>query len=84
MIMRSGRACAGTKIPDELSVGSAVTANQITPISVRGKTAMRITGLSRSKLYELIASGDVESAKVGYSRLVIFASLRKFIDESRC
>ena len=84
MIMKSGRACAGTKPSDELRVGSAVTDTQITPISVRVKTAMRLTGLSRSKLYELIASGDVESAKVGYSRLVIFASLRKFIDESRC
>lgn len=84
MIIRSGRACAGTKPPDELSIGSAVTDNQITPISVRVKTAMRLTGLSRSKLYELIASGEVESAKVGYSRLVIFASLQKFIDGSRC
>ncbi len=84
MIMRSGRACTGTKPPDELSVESAVTDTQITPISVWVKTAIFLTGLSRSKLYELIASGDVESAKVGYSRLVIFASLRKFIDESRC
>lgn len=84
MIMRSGRARAESKTPDELRVGSAVTDNQITPISVRVKTAMRLTGLSRSKLYELIASGEVESAKVGYSRLIIFASLHKFIDELRC
>lgn len=84
MIMRSGRGRAGTKPPDELRVGSAVTDNQITPISVRVKTAIRLTSLSRSKLYELIASGDVESAKVGCSHLVIFASLRKLIDEVRC
>ncbi len=84
MIMSSGRAGAGTKAPDELRVGSAVADNQITLVSVRVKTAIRLTRLSPSKLYKLIASGDVGSAKVGYSRLVVFPSLHKLIDEVRC
>ena len=54
------------------------------PIAVRIKTAVRMTGIGRSKLYELIASGDIESAKVGSSRLVIVASLQRLIAASRC
>jgi len=50
------------------------------PISVRIPDACRLTGLSRSRLYELMKSGDVEFVKVGSSTLVIVESLRRFID----
>lgn len=52
-------------------------------ISVRIPDAVRMTGLSRSKIYQLIAAGDLEIAKVGRSTLVLVTSLRMFI-ASRC
>lgn len=53
------------------------------PISVRLPEAVRLTGLSRSRLYELIKAGEVEIAKVGASTLVLYDSLRDFVDRAR-
>lgn len=53
------------------------------PITVRIPEAMRLTGIGRSKLYELIASGDVEIAKIGTCTLVTVASLRRLIEQGR-
>jgi hypothetical protein len=55
----------------------------IEPISVRIPDAVRITGLSRSRIYQLIASGDIEAAKVGRSTVVLVASLRALILANR-
>jgi hypothetical protein len=55
----------------------------IEPISVRITDAIRITGLSRSRIYELIKAGDLEIIKVGASTLVLVASLRGFIEGRR-
>lgn len=49
------------------------------PISVKIPEAVRLTGLSRSRIYELMKSGDIEFAKVGSSTLIIVHSLRAFI-----
>lgn len=38
-----------------------------------------MTGLSRSRIYELLRSGDIEFAKVGSSTLILVESLRRFI-----
>lgn len=48
-------------------------------ISVRIPDAVRMTGLSRSRIYQLIASGDIEAAKVGRSTVVLVASLRSLV-----
>ncbi len=53
------------------------------PLTVRIPVAVRLTGIGRSKLYELIKSGDVEIVKVGASTLVTVASLRRLIQKSR-
>lgn len=50
------------------------------PISVRVPIAVRMTGISRSKLYELIKNGDVQIVKVGSSTLIPVDSLEQFID----
>lgn len=50
------------------------------PISVRIPIAVRMTGIGRSKLYELIKSGDVETVKIGTATLVKVASLRRLIE----
>ena len=52
-------------------------------ISVRIPAAIQKTGIGRSKLYELIASGDIETAKVGASTLIIVASLKRLIEARR-
>jgi excisionase family DNA binding protein len=49
------------------------------PISVKIPEAVRLSGLSRSRIYELMRSGDIEFAKVGSSTLIIVESLRQFI-----
>jgi len=51
----------------------------IEPISVRIPTAVAMTGFSRSRLYELIACGEVQIAKDGRCTLVLVASLRAAI-----
>lgn len=55
----------------------------IEPISVRIPDAVRMTGLSRSRIYQLIAAGDIEAAKVGRSTVVLVASLRALILANR-
>ena len=55
----------------------------IEPISMRVNDACRFTGISRSTLYLLIASGDVEIIKLGASTLVVTDSLRRFVNEKR-
>jgi len=55
----------------------------IEPITVRIPEAVRMTGLSRSKLYELIRDGEIETVKVGASTLVLVSSLNAFIEGLR-
>ncbi|KPF80253.1 excisionase [Novosphingobium sp. AAP93] len=49
------------------------------PISVRVAEAIRLTGIGRSKLYELMASGDIETIKVGRCTLIPMTSLRALV-----
>lgn len=49
------------------------------PITVTISEAVRASGLSRTKLYELIGAGRVNSVRVGTRRLVIFESLKSFL-----
>ena len=49
------------------------------PITVRIPEACRMTGIGRSKLYELIQSGDIAIIKVGAMTLVPVAGLKAFL-----
>jgi excisionase family DNA binding protein len=49
------------------------------PLSVRIPEACRMTGIGRSKLYELIAEGEIHIVKVGTITLVPVRSLRSFL-----
>lgn len=49
---------------------------KIEPLTVRISTAVRITGLSRSRIYELIQTGDLATIKVGRATLVQYGSLK--------
>jgi excisionase family DNA binding protein len=53
------------------------------PISVKIPEAVRLTGLSRSRIYELMKSGDIQFAKVGSSTLILVESLREFVQSRR-
>lgn len=48
----------------------------IEPLTVRISTAVQLTGISRSRIYELIQSGDLEVVKIGRSTLVRYESLK--------
>jgi excisionase family DNA binding protein len=49
------------------------------PLTVRIPEACRLTGIGRSKLYELIAAGQIEVIKVGTISLVPVSSLLEFL-----
>lgn len=49
------------------------------PLTVRVREACRLTGIGRSKFYELIAAGEIEIVKVGTITLVPVTSLTKFL-----
>ena len=51
------------------------------PISVRIATAVKLTGIGRSTLYELIASGEIETVKIGRSTFVLFQSLKRLLKQ---
>lgn len=48
----------------------------IEPLTVRISTAVQLTGISRSRLYELIQAGELETVKVGRSTLIPYKSLK--------
>lgn len=50
------------------------------PITCDIPAACRLSGLSRSFLYEAMARGDIRSRKAGRRRLVFVASLRAYLD----
>jgi excisionase family DNA binding protein len=52
-----------------------------TPLAVRVPHACRLTGIRRSKLYELIAAGEIRVIKVGSITLIPFAGLQQFLEQ---
>ena len=48
-------------------------------ITVRIPTALRMLGLSRSKFYQMMHDGEIETIKVGRATLVVVASLHHFV-----
>jgi Helix-turn-helix domain len=49
-------------------------------LSVRVADASRMIGIGRTKLYELIKAGDLETVKIGRATLVTMRSLRRLIE----
>ena len=50
------------------------------PLTVRIREACRLTGIGRSKLYELIGAGEIEIVKVGTITLIPIHSLQSFLE----
>jgi len=53
------------------------------PICVRVNDAARMIGVDRTKLYELIAAGEIETVKLGKSTRITTASLHELIRRQR-
>ena len=53
---------------------------QIEPMVLGVKDAATFIGLSKSRLYELIAEGQIEARKLGARTVVPTTSLRAFVD----
>ena len=55
----------------------------VEPICVRVNDAARMIGIGRTKLYELISSGELETVKIGRATRITTASLHKLVEECR-
>lgn len=60
-----------------------MTAPVAEPICIKVNEAAQMIGVGRTKLYELIASGDVEVVKLGKSTRIVTASLHRLIMRQR-
>jgi len=64
-----------TKSESSAAESSRARSSAMEPLTVRISTAVQLTGISRSRLYELIQSGDLETVKVGRTTLIPYKSL---------
>jgi hypothetical protein len=53
---------------------------QIPVLAVRISDATRLAGIGKTKLFELIANGTLETTTVGRRRLILYRSLRRLIE----
>jgi excisionase family DNA binding protein len=49
------------------------------PVSATVDDTCRITGLGRTKIYELIAEGKLKTVAIGRRRLVLYSSIEELI-----
>ena len=68
-------------VPDNTRAKSDYLAR---PLTVRIRDACRMTGIGRSKLYELIGRGEIETIKIGTITLVPVAGLEDFLHRQKC
>jgi len=57
--------------------------SELSPITLRIADACRITGIGRSKFYELIKAGEIEVIKVGAMTLLPMTSIQALLDRGR-
>ena len=55
----------------------------VEPICVKVNDAARMIGVGRTKLYEMIAAGEVETVKLGKATRITTASLHDLIRRQR-
>jgi excisionase family DNA binding protein len=59
----------------ESRTNTSLTGKVFKPLTVTLPTALNITGLGRTKFYELLENGTIKSITVGRRRLINYASL---------
>jgi excisionase family DNA binding protein len=62
---------------DLLANGPAAAGKGLKPLTVGVQTALHLTGIGRTKFYELLSDGTIESVTVGRRRLIRYASLER-------
>ena len=55
----------------------------IARLALRPTEAAEAAGLSRTRIFALLRSGELESIKVGRARLIPIASIEEFIERRR-
>jgi len=69
----------GSQPPVRLAGHPQVAEVSLEPLTIRISAAVRLSGLSRSRIYELIQSGDLETHKVGRTTLIPYRSLKHLV-----
>lgn len=60
-----------------------LSGGNLSPITLRIADACRITGIGRSKFYELIKAGEIEVVKVGAITLVPMSGIQALLERGR-
>ncbi len=55
----------------------------VDPITITVPVALKLSGLGRTKLYELLGRGEIDSLTVGTRRLINYASLKAFLGRGK-
>ena len=66
-----------------MSISTSADVAPLERICVKIPVAVQLTGLSRSRIYELLKKGEIEYIKVGSSTLIPVDSLKRFIEGKR-
>lgn len=66
--------------PNASTYAHAAEIARLDPLTVRIPVAVKLTGIGRSKLYELIRAGELDVVKVGTATLVTMTSLRRLAE----
>jgi excisionase family DNA binding protein len=59
--------------------GEAAALRAADPLTVRIPEAVRLTGISKTRFYELIKAGEITTIKLGATTLISFAVLKAYI-----
>lgn len=54
----------------------------VQPYALTIDNAARFSGLSRSRIYELMGAGDLKSFKVGNRRMIMLNDIKAFLDQA--
>jgi excisionase family DNA binding protein len=52
------------------------------PVSTTVDDACRVTGLGRTKIYQLISEGKLRTKKIGRRRLIMYASIEALMGDA--
>ena len=56
--------------------------SELRKLNLKIPEAVQFSGLSRTRIYELIAAGEIESIKVGRARLIPTAAIEAYFERS--
>lgn len=66
-----------------VTVRESAALDSFAPLAVRIPDAVKMTGIGRSKLYELIKDEAIDVVKIGSSTLIPVDSLKRLLERNR-